>query len=105
VRLGAAIGMLVNERAWELPAAGASLRERWEAIAPEFAGHVAAVGYDADPVGSRPLAIGTAGSSAMNLMAVAAPEFLASLASALVLAAVRRVVWVAWPVGPSTADR
>jgi hypothetical protein len=41
----------------------------------------------------------------MNLMAVAAPEFLASLASALVLAAVRRVVWVAWPVGPSTADR
>lgn len=46
--LGAAIGMLVNERAWELPAAGASLRERWEAIAPEFAGHVAAVGYDAD---------------------------------------------------------
>ncbi|MFE6288225.1 DUF721 domain-containing protein [Streptomyces sp. NPDC057877] len=46
--LGAAIGMLVNERAWELPAAGASLRERWEAIAPEFAGHIAAVGYDAD---------------------------------------------------------
>lgn len=46
--LGAAIGMLVNERAWELPAAGASLCERWEAIAPEFAGHVAAVGYDAD---------------------------------------------------------
>lgn len=46
--LGAAIGMLVNERAWELPAAGASLRERWAAIAPEFAGHVAAVGYDAD---------------------------------------------------------
>ncbi|MGW1506693.1 DUF721 domain-containing protein [Streptomyces mirabilis] len=47
--LGAAIGMLVTERAWELPAAGASLRERWEAIAPEFAGHVTAVGYDADP--------------------------------------------------------
>ncbi|MFD4543592.1 DUF721 domain-containing protein [Streptomyces bauhiniae] len=46
--LGAAIGALVTERAWELPAAGASLRERWEAIAPELAGHVAAVGYDAD---------------------------------------------------------
>jgi hypothetical protein len=41
--LGAAIGMLVNERAWELPAAGASLRERWEAIAPEFAAHRGAV--------------------------------------------------------------
>jgi predicted nucleic acid-binding Zn ribbon protein len=46
--LGAAIGALVTERAWELPAAGASLRARWEAIAPELAGHVAAVGYDAD---------------------------------------------------------
>jgi hypothetical protein len=46
--LGAAIGALVTERAWELPAAGASLRERWAAIAPDLAGHVAAVGYDAD---------------------------------------------------------
>ncbi|MZE72615.1 DciA family protein [Streptomyces sp. SID5789] len=45
--LGAAIGALVTERAWELPAAGASLRERWAAIAPELAGHVAAVSYDA----------------------------------------------------------
>lgn len=32
--LGAAIGALVTERAWELPAAGATLRARWEAIAP-----------------------------------------------------------------------
>ncbi|MBT2419030.1 DUF721 domain-containing protein [Streptomyces sp. ISL-22] len=31
---GAAIGMLVTERARELPAAGASLWERWDAIAP-----------------------------------------------------------------------
>ncbi|WP_329405976.1 hypothetical protein OG802_34900 [Streptomyces sp. NBC_00704] len=31
-----------------LPAAGATLRERWAAIAPELAGHVAAVSYDAD---------------------------------------------------------
>ncbi|MPY54249.1 DUF721 domain-containing protein [Streptomyces acidicola] len=46
--LGAAIGALVTERAWELPAAGAALRERWAAIGPELAGHVAAVGYDAD---------------------------------------------------------
>ncbi|MER6739081.1 hypothetical protein [Streptomyces puniciscabiei] len=36
--LGATIGALITERAWELPAAGASLRERWEAIAPELAG-------------------------------------------------------------------
>ncbi|MFJ2170382.1 DUF721 domain-containing protein [Streptomyces griseofuscus] len=48
IGLGAAIGALVTERAWELPAAGASLRERWAAIAPELAGHVAAVAYDAD---------------------------------------------------------
>ncbi|MGW5679529.1 DciA family protein [Streptomyces sp. NPDC003860] len=46
--LGAAIGALVTERAWELPAAGATLRERWAAIAPELAGHVVAVGYDSD---------------------------------------------------------
>lgn len=30
--LGAAIGALVTERAWELPAAGATLRQRWAAI-------------------------------------------------------------------------
>jgi predicted nucleic acid-binding Zn ribbon protein len=46
--LSAAIGALVTERAWELPAAGATLRERWAAIAPELAGHVAAVSYDPD---------------------------------------------------------
>ncbi|MET8955507.1 DciA family protein [Streptomyces sp. NPDC004533] len=46
--LGAAIGALVTERAWELPAAGATLRERWSAIAPELAGHVAAVAFDPD---------------------------------------------------------
>ncbi|MFE7129520.1 DUF721 domain-containing protein [Streptomyces sp. NPDC057638] len=39
---------MVTERAWELPAAGATLRERWAAIAPELAGHVAAVSYDPD---------------------------------------------------------
>ncbi|MEU6310766.1 hypothetical protein [Streptomyces sp. NPDC047014] len=46
--LGAAIGALVTERAWDLPAAGASLREQWAAIAPELDGHVAAVAYDPD---------------------------------------------------------
>ncbi|MER8116036.1 DciA family protein [Streptomyces sp. NPDC094031] len=46
--LGAAIGALVTERAWELPAADATLRERWAALAPELAGHPAAVSYDAD---------------------------------------------------------
>ncbi|MFJ1562314.1 DciA family protein [Streptomyces mirabilis] len=30
--------------AWDLPAAGASLRERWSAIAPDLAGHVTAAG-------------------------------------------------------------
>ncbi|MGW1597554.1 DciA family protein [Streptomyces sp. NPDC002343] len=48
LNLAAAIGALVTERAWELPAAGASLRDRWAAIAPDLAGHIAAVGYDAD---------------------------------------------------------
>ncbi|MFI1252480.1 DciA family protein [Streptomyces netropsis] len=46
--LGVAIGALVTERAWELPAAGATLRERWAAIAPGLAGHVAAVAFDPD---------------------------------------------------------
>lgn len=34
--LGAGLGALVTEWAWELPAAGASLRERWAAIAPDL---------------------------------------------------------------------
>ncbi|MHB9863466.1 DciA family protein [Streptomyces sp. YIM S03343] len=46
--LGAAIGALVTERAWELPAAGATLQDRWAAITPTFAAHVTAIGYDAD---------------------------------------------------------
>ncbi|MFD7095799.1 DciA family protein [Streptomyces xanthophaeus] len=46
--LGAALGALVTERAWTLPAAGASLRKRWAAIAPELAGHVAVVAFDPD---------------------------------------------------------
>lgn len=56
--LGTAIGALVTERAWELPAAGATLRQRWEAIAPERAGHVVGVSLtsgepsDKQPVGS-----------------------------------------------------
>jgi predicted nucleic acid-binding Zn ribbon protein len=48
VGLGAALGALGTEWAWEIPAAGATLRERWAAIAPELAGHVAAVAFDAD---------------------------------------------------------
>ncbi|WP_265569161.1 DUF721 domain-containing protein [Streptomyces hygroscopicus] len=40
--------MLTTGRARELPAGEASLRERWAAIAPDLAGHVTAVGYDAD---------------------------------------------------------
>ncbi|MCM2394403.1 DciA family protein [Streptomyces albipurpureus] len=46
--LGAAIGALIAERAWEFPAAGGALRERWAAIAPDLAGHIAAVGYEPD---------------------------------------------------------
>ncbi|WP_078531190.1 DciA family protein [Streptomyces sp. PsTaAH-124] len=46
--LRAALGALATERAWELPAAGATLWERWAAIVPEFAGHVAAVSYAPD---------------------------------------------------------
>ncbi|WP_432091481.1 DUF721 domain-containing protein [Streptomyces sp. NRRL F-5630] len=45
--LGAAIEALLTERAWELPAAGATLRERWAVIAPDLAENVAAVAYDA----------------------------------------------------------
>jgi predicted nucleic acid-binding Zn ribbon protein len=46
--LGDAIGALITERAWDLPAVGGALRDRWAAIAPDFAGHVAATGFDAD---------------------------------------------------------
>lgn len=46
--LAAAFGALATERGWQLPAAGASLCERWAAFAPELAGHVTATGFDAD---------------------------------------------------------
>lgn len=50
--LGAAIGMMMTERGLVAPAAGGSVLARWETIlaaaAPEFAGHVAAVAFDAD---------------------------------------------------------
>ncbi|MGX9923545.1 DciA family protein [Streptomyces sp. NPDC002248] len=48
VGLGAALQALLAERAWELPAAGATLRERWAVIAPDLVENVAAVGYDAN---------------------------------------------------------
>lgn len=52
--LKAAIGALVTERASELPAAGASLRERWAAIAPELATpSSSAAGVGADSVAGR----------------------------------------------------
>ncbi|MFI0742682.1 DciA family protein [Streptomyces sp. NPDC021100] len=47
LNLAGALAALVVERAWDLPTAGATLRERWTVIAPELAEHVAAVGYDA----------------------------------------------------------
>ncbi|MFD9458593.1 DciA family protein [Streptomyces sp. NPDC059985] len=36
------------ERGWDIPTAGAGLCERWAALAPDLADHVAAVGYDAE---------------------------------------------------------
>ncbi|UUS35078.1 MULTISPECIES: hypothetical protein [Streptomyces] len=50
--LGAAIGMMVTERGLVAPAAGGSVLARFgdilAAAAPELAGHVKAVGFDAD---------------------------------------------------------
>ncbi|MEU3657633.1 DciA family protein [Streptomyces sp. NPDC032161] len=46
--LATALGTPAAERAWKLPAAGATLRERWTAIAADPTGHVAAVAFDAD---------------------------------------------------------
>ncbi|MFE6270448.1 DciA family protein [Streptomyces goshikiensis] len=46
--LGEALTALVAERGWDLPAAGADLCERWTALAPDLADHVAAVRYDAE---------------------------------------------------------
>ncbi|MFC8492980.1 hypothetical protein ACFUJU_19695 [Streptomyces sp. NPDC057235] len=50
--LGAAITMMMTERGLVAPAAGGSVLAQWEAIlataAPELAGHVQAVGFDAD---------------------------------------------------------
>ncbi|MFJ6054717.1 DciA family protein [Streptomyces sp. NPDC092307] len=46
--LGEAFTALMAERGWDIPAAGAGLCERWAALAPDLAEHVAAVGYDAE---------------------------------------------------------
>ncbi|MFB8247332.1 DciA family protein [Streptomyces sp. NPDC055952] len=50
--LGAAIGMMMTERGMVAPAAGGSVLARFDDIlagaAPELAGHVQAVGFDAD---------------------------------------------------------
>ncbi|WP_051810233.1 DciA family protein [Streptomyces sp. NRRL S-378] len=46
--LGEAFTALMAERGWDLPAAGTGLCERWAALAPDLAEHVAAVGYDAE---------------------------------------------------------
>jgi hypothetical protein len=50
--LAAAIGMMMTERGLVAPAAGGSVLARWgdilAAAAPELAGHVAAVAFDAD---------------------------------------------------------
>ncbi|MFD8394631.1 hypothetical protein ACFV2N_36925 [Streptomyces sp. NPDC059680] len=37
--LAAALGVLVTERAWELPVAGVTLRKLWATIVPELVGH------------------------------------------------------------------
>ncbi|MFD3781598.1 DciA family protein [Streptomyces sp. NPDC058612] len=46
--LGEAFTALMAERGWDIPTAGAGLCERWAALAPDLAQHVAAIGYDAE---------------------------------------------------------
>ncbi|WP_331739633.1 DciA family protein (plasmid) [Streptomyces goshikiensis] len=46
--LGESLTALMAERGWDLPAADADLCERWTALAPDLADHVAAVRYDAE---------------------------------------------------------
>ncbi|WP_327389388.1 hypothetical protein OG728_02130 [Streptomyces microflavus] len=50
--LGAAIGALITERSWELPAAGAELREPWAAIAPSSPGTLPPCRTTRTPAGS-----------------------------------------------------
>ncbi|MCX4971034.1 DUF721 domain-containing protein [Streptomyces sp. NBC_00654] len=46
--LGALLGRLVVERAWDVPVAGGRLSDRWATIAPHLAGHVQPAGFDTD---------------------------------------------------------
>jgi len=48
LQLGAAIGQLMDDRAWDAPTAGADIVADWPTIAPELAGHVAAERFDTD---------------------------------------------------------
>jgi len=47
VGLSGALHDLVRSRAWEVPAAGGTVLDRWTDIARELAVHIAAVGFDA----------------------------------------------------------
>lgn len=46
--LGTAISRLTDEYAWNTPTAGGGIIDQWPSIAPELAGKVAAVRFDAD---------------------------------------------------------
>lgn len=48
ITLGGAITNLIDERAWEAPAAGGSILDQWPTIAPELVGKVAAERFHAD---------------------------------------------------------
>jgi predicted nucleic acid-binding Zn ribbon protein len=48
VGLGAAVTGLMADRAWEVPAAGGSVIDRWPDLAPELVGKVAPVRFDAE---------------------------------------------------------
>jgi hypothetical protein len=69
VGLGAAIGALVTERAWELPAVGASLRERWRPSPPdlgcgkgELSAQVTVAAPEFRVAGDEPVVLGRSGS-------------------------------------------
>ncbi|MCX4784450.1 DciA family protein [Streptomyces sp. NBC_01264] len=71
---------LVADRAWELPAAGASLTDQWQSIATDLTGYLALAGYDAD---SGELAVRPISSAYATAARLRTPQLIAAANEAM----------------------
>ncbi|MFE4258204.1 DciA family protein [Streptomyces sp. NPDC056883] len=80
VGFAALLSDLVADRAWELPAAGASLTDQWQSIATDLTGYVDLAGYDAD---SGELAVRPVSSAYATAVRLRTPQLIAAANTAM----------------------